>query len=213
MEAWSPRQRSILPAGPNGVPYVVSTAHSLAAHPITGFLYTRYYANGHLIEIDPSTREGSLVAETLTGSDSYLVFDPKDPDIIYIAYHSLHCIAKFNIVTKEHTIFAGRSGQSGWQDGPAADSRLNTPNQLIVAPNGNLYFADRGNHCIRMITTDENGQAIVSTVIGKGGVAGYQDGNPEDALFNNPRGVAVDPSGDIYITDYENNVVRKLTIE
>ena len=53
---------------------------------------------------------------------------------------------------------------------------------------------------------------MVSTVIGKGGVAGYQD-NPEDALFNQPRGVAVTPDGDIYITDLGNNVVRKLTIE
>ncbi len=54
---------------------------------------------------------------------------------------------------------------------------------------------------------------MVSTVIGKGGVAGYQDGNPEDALFNQPRGVAVTADGNIYITDLGNNVVRKLTIE
>ena len=213
LEGWSPRERAILPAGVNGTPFAFSTAHSLAAHPVTGDLYTRYYANGHLVKIDPFTREGTLVSETLTGSDSYLVFDPVDPDILYIAYHTLHCIAKFDLRTKEHTIYAGRSGQYGWIDGPALDARLNTPNQLIVAPNGNLYFADRGNHCIRMITVDNNGQAIVSTVIGKGGVAGYQDGNPEDALFNNPRGLAVTPAGDIYITDYENNVVRKLTIE
>ena len=210
LESWSPRERAILIGDP---PFQFSTAHSLAAQPGTGDLYTRFYGNGHLIKVDPLTRLGVLVSETLTGSDSYQVFDPKDPNIIYLAYHSLHCIARFNLETKEHIIFAGRSGIAGWQDGPAADARLNTPNQLIVAPNGNLYFADRGNHCIRMITIDDNGNAIVSTVIGKGGVAGYQDGNPEDALFNNPRGVAVSPEGDIYITDYENNVVRKLTIE
>ena len=213
IEAWTPRQRSILPAGEDGNPFVFSTAHSLAAHPVTGELYTRYYANGHLIKVDPNTREGTLVAETLTTSDSYLVFDPVNPNILYIAYHHLHCIGKYNLETKEHTIFAGRNGEAGWQDGPLSEARFTNPNQLIVAPDGNLYLADRGNHCIRMITLDDQGGGTVSTVIGKGGVSGYQDGNPEDALFNQPRGVAVTPDGNIYITDLGNNVVRKLTIE
>jgi sugar lactone lactonase YvrE len=213
IEEWTPRQRAILPAGENGVPFVFGNAHSLAAHPVTGELYTRYYANGQLVKIDPNTREGTLVGQTLTSSDSYLVFDPVNPNIIYISYSSLQCIGKYDLEKNEHTVFAGRNGEAGWQDGPLSEARLRTPNQLIVAPNGNLYFADRGNHCIRMITLDGSGGGIVSTVIGKGGVAGYQDGNPEDALFNNPRGVAVTPDGNIYITDYENNVVRKLTIE
>jgi sugar lactone lactonase YvrE len=213
LEGWSPRQRSILPAGEGGRPFTFSTAHSLAAHPVTGDLYTRYYASGHLVRVDAVTREGALVSETLTSSDSYLVFDPVDPNIMYIAYSSLHCIGKYDFVKNEHTIFAGRNGEAGWQDGPLSEARFNTPNQLIVAPNGSLYLADRGNHCIRMITFDESGGAMVSTVIGKGGIAGYQDGNPEDALFNEPRGVAVTPDGNIYITDLGNNVVRKLTIE
>ncbi len=213
VEAWVPRQRSILPAGENGIPFTFSTAHSLAAHPITGDLYTRYFASGHLIKIDPNTREGTLVAQTLTSSNSYVVFDPVNPNILYIAYSSLHCIGRYDLEKDELTIFAGRNGESGWQDGPLSEARFNNPNQLIVAPDGNLYLADMNNHCIRMITLDDNGGGIVSTVIGKGGVSGYQDGNPEDALFNQPRGVAVTPDGNIYITDQGNNVVRKLTIE
>ena len=115
------------------------------------------------------------------------MFDPVDPNILYIAYHSLHCIAKYDFRTKEHTVFAGRSGEAGWQDGPLSEARFNTPNQIIVAPNGSLYLADMGNHCIRMITLDGKGGGVVSTVIGKGGIAGYQDGNPEDALTDNGR--------------------------
>lgn len=212
-EGWTPRQRSILPAGEGGVPFTFSTAHSLVAHPVTGELYTRYFASGHLIKIDPLTREGTLVSETLTSSDSYVVFDPVNPNIMYIAYTSLHCIGKYDFEKNEHTIFAGRNGEAGWQDGPLSEARFRSPNQLIVAPNGTLYLADMGNHCIRNITIDDNGGGIVSTVIGKGGVPGYQDGNPEDALFNEPRGVAVTSDGNIYITDRGNNVVRKLTIE
>jgi len=176
-------------------------------------LFTRFYANGHLIKIDPVTREGTLVAQTATSSDSYLVFDPTDPNILYIAYYSLNYIGKVDLRTMEQSVFAGQNTGGGWKDGPVKDAEFRGPSQLIVAPNGNLYVADRGNHCIRMITLDGKGGGIVSTVIGKGGVPGYQDGNPEDALFDNPRGVAVTPEGDIYIADYNNNVVRKLTIE
>jgi len=214
MEAWVPRQRSILPAGPGKDPFGYSTAHSFAAHPETGFLYTRYQANGHLIKVDPVTREGELVSETISASDSYLVFDPRDPNILYIAYSAMHFIAKFDLRTKEHTVFAGLSGSAGWADGTLAAARFRNPNQMIVDPDGNLVVADMGNHCIRKITLDDRGGGIVSTIIGKGGVAGYQDGNPEDALFNEPRGVAITPDGaTIYITDRGNNVVRKLTIE
>jgi len=213
LEAWMPRQHSILQPAPPGVPFVFSTAHSLAAQPGTGYLFTRFYANGHLIKIDPVTREGTLVAQTATSSDSYLVFDPTDPNILYIAYYSLNYIGKVDLRTMEQSVFAGQNTGGGWKDGPVKDAEFRGPSQLIVAPNGNLYVADRGNHCIRMITLDGKGGGIVSTVIGKGGVPGYQDGNPEDALFDNPRGVAVTPEGDIYIADYNNNVVRKLTIE
>ena len=112
-------------------------------------------------------------------------------------------------------MFAGAAGQSGWIDGPLKEARFNRPSQMIVAPNGNLYVADRANHCIReIVLPDENGDGgMVRTIIGKGGVSGYQVGNPDDALFNNPRGVAVLPDGTMYIADWENNVIRKLTQE
>ena len=214
LEAWTPRRRSILPSSDPAKAFTFSTAHSIAAHPETGWLYTRYYSNGHLIKINPETREGEKVSETVGGSDSYQVFDPANPNILYIAYHSLHCIYSFNLETGEHILFAGKSGEAGWQDGPVSTARFNTPNQFIVAPDKSLYVADRGNHCIRRITFDEKGgEPIVTTIIGKGGINGYQDGNPEDALFDNPRGVAVTQDGNIYITDMGNNVVRKLTIE
>jgi DNA-binding beta-propeller fold protein YncE len=209
MDNWAARERAIL----NDGSFTFAWAHSIAAHPVTGKLYFRIQTSGNLIEIDPITREATKFADLPASSDSYQVFDPKNPNIMYLAYHQLNYIGKFDFETKTHTVFAGRNGEAGWMDGSLTNARFRPPNQLIVAPNGNLYVADRGNHCIRMIVLDAEGGGMVSTVIGKGGVAGYQDGNPEDALFNNPRGVAVLPDGTIYITDYENNVVRKLTVE
>ncbi|NLB26276.1 MAG: cell surface protein [Bacteroidales bacterium] len=210
-EGWAARERSIYSDGS----YTRATAHSIAAHPITGDLYTRYAASGHLVRIDPTTREATFVSETVTSVDSYLVFDPVNPNLLYIVYDRLCCIGLYNLETNEHTIFAGSAGSAGWMDGPLKDARFNRPSQLIVAPNGNLYVADRNNHCIReIILPDETGEGgMVRTIIGKGGVSGYQDGNPDDALFNEPRGVAVLPDGTMYIADWSNNVIRKLTQE
>lgn len=210
-EGWVPRERSIFADNT----YTRSTAHSIAAHPVTGMLYTRYYSSGQIIRIDPTTREATLEAETVASADSYLVFDPVHSNLLYIAFDNIHCIGVYNLDTKEYRVFAGAAGQSGWVDGPLKEARFNRPSQMIVAPNGNLYVADRANHCIReIVLPDENGDGgMVRTIIGKGGVSGYQDGNPDDALFNEPRGVAVLPDGTMYIADWSNNVIRKLTQE
>ena len=212
IEGWAPRDRTIY----NDGSYQGSTMHSLAAHPITGNLYTRGYGSGHIISIDKNTRIATFESESLNNSDSYCVFDPKNPNLLYIAYDGADCIGLYDLEQKKHVVFAGAASISGYQDGPLTQARFRRPSQMIVAPNGNLYVADRGNHCIReiILPNEEEGiPGMVRTIIGKGGMAGYQDGNPDDALFNEPRGVAVLPDGTMYIADYENNVIRKLTKE
>lgn len=106
-------------------------------------------------------------------------------------------------------MFAGAYGQAGWNDGIATDAEFNAPRQMTLDMEGNIYVADSGNHCIRMI--DKNG--IVTTPIGKPGEAGYADGSLDMALLNDPRGVAVDSEGDVYIADLGNSCIRKLTLQ
>lgn len=48
-------------------------------------------------------------------------------------------------------MFAGAFGQSGWNDGIATDAEFNSPRQMSLDMEGNIYIADSGNHCIRMI--------------------------------------------------------------
>jgi len=187
----------------------INWKHGMSACFLDGYIYTRSYS-GEIVRFNPMTRTGESVATGIQpNDDSYPYFDPYQINILYIAYPTRHAIYTFDILTKEHKLFAGTMGTPGWKDGNRLEAEFRTPSQLVVDKDGSVYVADRGNHCIRRITPD----GMVSTVIGKGGIAGYQDGNPEDALFNNPRGVAIDDEGNIYVADYENNVVRKLAVE
>jgi len=104
--------------------------------------------------------------------------------------------------------FAGNQasgcGYSG-DGGLATGAQLCNPNGVFLDAAGNLYIADTGNHAIRKVNTS----GVISTVAGNG-VFGYSgDGGPAiQATLNNPKGVAVDASDNIYIADSDNSVIR-----
>ena len=74
-----------------------------------------------------------------------------------------------------------------------------------VDEDGNFYVADRGNHCIRVITPDGE----VSTYAGQN-KAGMVDGIASLAEFNNPEGCQFGPDGALYVADYSNHAIRKV---
>lgn len=211
---WAPRRRQIL--HPNAAQiaagmtdFTINWKHGFAACKYDSMIYTRSY-NGQVIKFDPNTRVGQLVASgVMPNTDSYLQFDPINKHMLYLSYTSRHCIQTFNILTHESKTYAGTLGVSGWKDGERQDALLNQPSQLIFDSENNIILADAGNHCIRRITP----QGMVTTVIGMPGKAGYQDGNPDDALFDFPRGVAIGKDYTIYIADYNNNCIRKLAVQ
>jgi len=106
-------------------------------------------------------------------------------------------------------LYAGAREDPGYEDGKRLNARFNFPSQICFDLDGIMYIADSSNHCIRSI--DREG--AVSTVIGVPGRAGYVDGTPDDALFDEPWGVAVDEEGTIYIADTKNKCIRKLAIQ
>ena len=107
------------------------------------------------------------------------------------------------------TTVAG-TGQLGWaSDGHAArNTPLNYPAGIAVDAAGNMYFTDLGNNLIRKI--DDKG--IVSTVAGNGFYGYSGDGGAAtSAQLAHPSGVTLDGSGNLYVSDSGNNVVRKVT--
>ncbi|WP_438479089.1 immunoglobulin domain-containing protein [Oleiharenicola lentus] len=101
---------------------------------------------------------------------------------------------------------AGRSSV-GSEDGVALSARFNAPHGLARDSAGNIYVADTDNHSIRKISTD----GVVSTLAGSSGKSGSLDGNGAAARFKSPKGVAVDPNGNVYVSDAGNFLIRKIS--
>ncbi|MDR3245741.1 MAG: IPT/TIG domain-containing protein [Prevotellaceae bacterium] len=219
---WVPRARTIthptaaqIASGEKQDFRVTYTAHSLAYNPMDSCIYTRLASSGEIVKINPKTYEGECVHVTNQGDlpdvESYLAFDPVDPNYLYLCYTQRHCIRRFNMTTKTFEPFAAAPTSTGsWRDGPLNDAEFNTPRGIAFDQDGILYVADRSNHCIRAI----NRQGIVSTVAGVPRQGGVDDGDPTTAKFENPYMVSVDVEGNIWIAeDTPNRMLRKLTIE
>jgi DNA-binding beta-propeller fold protein YncE len=103
--------------------------------------------------------------------------------------------------------FAGTAGVAGSADGTGAAAQFWGPRGVATDSQGNVYVADRNNGTIRMITAS----AVVTTLAGTAGSIGFRDGVGAAAQFNFPNGPAVDASGNVYVADYNNHAIRKIT--
>lgn len=102
--------------------------------------------------------------------------------------------------------FAGSPGVRGAVDGPIGSSLFHTPVGVAVDSSGRVWVSDLWNQTIRRIS---NGQ--VETVAGATGQAGSADGTGSAARFNLPTGISVDPSGNVFVADFTNHTIRRVT--
>jgi sugar lactone lactonase YvrE len=94
---------------------------------------------------------------------------------------------------------------SGFADGTGTAARFSGPQGLAVDSTGNIYVADTNNFKIRKITPD----GVVSTLAGS--TYGFADGIGINASFKHIFGVSVDSTGNVYVADTYNNMIRKIT--
>jgi len=128
---------------------------------------------------------------------------------LYIADYGNHRIRKVASGTGIITTVAG-NGTAGFSgDGGAAiAASLYRPSEVIVDSSGNLYFAEYYNQRIRKVAS---ATGIITTVAGNG-IQGFSGDNvaAASASLNNPWGVAIDSSGNLYIADAWNHRIRKV---
>lgn len=127
---------------------------------------------------------------------------------IYLAAGDNHTIRKITAAGVVTTI-AGVRGLSGSTDGPVATARFLYPKGVAVAADGTLYVADGGNDTIRKITTD----GVVSTLAGRASSSGSTDGLGASARFDQPTDLVLDSAGNLFVTDFSNHTIRKITPE
>jgi hypothetical protein len=102
---------------------------------------------------------------------------------------------------------AGSAEDSGSTDGFGTAARFSGPHGIAIDSDGTLYIADSWNNTIRTITSD----GMVSTIAGLAGSSGSTDGTGASARFSVPMGVAVDNEHNVYVADFNNATIRKIT--
>jgi len=103
------------------------------------------------------------------------------------------------------TTLAG-SGAYGSSNGTGTAASFASPYGVAIDASGNVYVGDGGNNLIRKITPG----GVVTTFAGSGGF-GSANGMGTSATFYNPQGVVADASGNIYVADMGNRMIRKIT--
>jgi hypothetical protein len=129
-----------------------------------------------------------------------------DDDAMYVvdAYHL--CVWKMDRNTGVTSLFAGLPGVGGSADGTGTAARFDAP-QGCWADATYLYVCDTNNHTIRKIARTTG---AVTTLAGTAGASGTTDATGSSARFHDPKGIWGDGNGNLYVTDYTNNSVRKI---
>ena len=125
---------------------------------------------------------------------------------VYVADTTNHTIRKVTPAGVVSTL-AGLAGNMGSSNGTGSSARFYSPTGVALDSSGNIYVVDQGNHTIRKVTS----AGVVTTLAGLAGSSGSSDGTGSAARFNNPTGVAVDGGGNLYVSDTNNSIIRKVT--
>lgn len=147
-----------------------------------------------------------IVTTFATGfsSPNGIIADRKH-NCFYVADAGANLIMKVSS-TGVDSVFAGGGNIIGLHDGTGRGAGFYHPYDIAIDQAGNLYVADSYDNAIRKIT-----QAAVVTTIAGNGSGGFADGTGAAASFNLPAGVNMDAKGNIYVADYYNNRIRKVT--
>jgi sugar lactone lactonase YvrE len=145
------------------------------------------------------------------GKDAFYVTDTRNHSIREV----VSGIVEETLFISVRTLAGGApvgETEGGYVDGEGTAARFNRPHGIVADKEGNLYIADTFNHRIRKVTPQGEVSTLAgSGVVGKTQLDGAIDGPGNTAKFNNPIGLTIDQDGKLYLTDYWNHRIRKVT--
>jgi sugar lactone lactonase YvrE len=153
---------------------------------------------------------GSSGSTDATGSSARFLYPTgvavDTAENVFVADTSNHTIRKVTSAGVVTTL-AGTAGSRGSTDATGSAARFNNPYGVAVDSAGNVFVADYNNHTIRKVTS----AGVVTTLAGTAGSSGSTDATGSAARFYNPIGVSVDTAGNVFVADYFNHAIRKVT--
>lgn len=167
---------------------------------------TLYVADTNCFKLRQITPDGT-VSTLASGLGNPMGVVRDSSGNFYVADVGSHVIRK--VTGSSSTVFAGGLGQYGNADGTTGatgTARFMSPVGLALDGNGDLYVTDGGNHTVRKISG-----GVVSTLAGTAGSNGTADGSGAAARFYQPAGISRDAAGNLYVGDFLNNTVRKIS--
>lgn len=129
---------------------------------------------------------------------------------IFVADTNNHLIRKISTAgVAITTTLAGNYNVGGYVDNiDPIQAEFLYPTDVAIDSLGNLFIADSGNHSIRKITP----AGVTSTFAGAGpNFSGFSNGRGTAAQFSTPTKIAIDSANNIYVSDYDNHSIRKIT--
>ncbi|MBG6129079.1 sugar lactone lactonase YvrE [Aquimarina sp. EL_43] len=181
----------------NGDIYVADTGnHSIRYINTAGVVYTHAgTGSSGLVNGNTTTAQFNEPIDVVIGLSTNL----------YIADASNHVIRQ---ITDTGSVLTLAGSSQGYTDGVGTVAQFSSPYGVTRDTNGNIYVADKDNHRIRKITP----AGVVSTYAGSG-TMGLVNGNAAVAQFNESINLCIDGSGTIFVTDYNNDYIRKIFVQ
>lgn len=171
---------------------------------------------GNLITVAGTGRRGfngdkSVPMSTDLNAPTALAFNSKGE--LYISDTGNNRIRKIDLTTGRIETVAG-TGAAGMRGdvGLAANAELNAPTAILFDDKDNLFIADTRNHKVRLVTARKN---MMLTLAGTGleGFDGDNSRKSADSRFDDPTGLALDGQGRLYVSDTDNQRIRRITIK
>lgn len=126
---------------------------------------------------------------------------------LYVCDNRNRAIRKITPAGLVSTVAGGTNILGPDPDGVGKNAFLGQVSSIAIATDGTLYAADSELHTIRKITPD----GVVTTIAGRTNIPGSADGPAASARFNQPQGIAIDAAGNIYVGEYQNRTIRRIS--